>query len=307
MSTNDAAVNTITVAMAATEAISDLSGLVFDANFSAANDIMVISNNVTTNLTLTGSDMIDQFTSGAGNDTVSGGAGADVLNAAAGNNTVDGGAGADIIDTTTGTDTITGGDGADIIRSGAGADTITLGEGADSVAAGAGGDIIDLTETTSAIDVVQYVALTDGSAAGALGGTLTGFDVITGFTVASDLILFDTGVTDANMGNDTRDGAVATVDAEGIVAGTAATAASNDLTATNYTDVDSVVNFYNDAGTGIATNSTGVDIIGVTIGSGTAAMTAVYALTDDDGTLEADEVVLLATVDATLTLTEIII
>ena len=45
---------TTTVSMAATEAISDLSGLVFDANFAVANDIFVISNNVTTNLTLDG-------------------------------------------------------------------------------------------------------------------------------------------------------------------------------------------------------------------------------------------------------------
>ena len=109
------------------------------------------------------------------------------------------------------------------------------------------------------------------------------------------------------MGNDTRDAAIAAINAEGVVAGTAATAASNDLTATNYTDVDSVVNFYNDAGTGIATNNTGTDIIAVTIGSGTAAFSALYALVDDDGTLDASEVTLLATVDATLTTTEIII
>ena len=241
---------------------------------------------------------------------MTGGAGADVLNAAAGNNTIDGGAGADIIDTTTGTDTITGGDGADIVRSGAGNDTISLGEGADIVAAGAGGDTINLTETTSAIDVVQIVALTDGSAAGTLGGTFTGFDVVTGFTIdgaADDLVVFDTGVSNANMGNDTVDGAVATVNAKGVVAGTAANGTSNDITATNYTDVDSVVNFYNDAGSGIATNNTGVDIIAVTIGSGTSAFSAIYAMTDDNGTLDATEVALIGTVDATITAAEIII
>ena len=82
--------------------------------------------------------------------------------------------------TTTGTDTITGGDGADTINSGAGADTITAGEGADIVLAGAGGDTINLTETTSAADNVGILALTDGAAAVAAGGTFSGFDVITG-------------------------------------------------------------------------------------------------------------------------------
>jgi hypothetical protein len=301
---------TITVSMAAAEAIADLSNLVFDATLVAANDIMVINNNVATNLTLSGSDLIDQFTGGSGNDTMTGGAGADVINAAAGNNTVDGGAGADIIDTTTGTDTITGGDGADIVRSGAAVDTITLGEGADIVASGGGGDIINLTETTSAIDVVQIVALTDGSAAGTIGGTFTGFDVVTGFTIdgtADDLLVFDTGVSNANMGNDTVDGAVATVNAKGVHAGTAANGTTNDITATNYTSADAVVNFYNDAGSGVATNNTGVDIIAVTMGSGTGAFSAVYALTDDNGTLDATEVMLLGTVDATLTTAEIII
>jgi len=297
---------TTTVSMAATEAISDLSGLVFDATFAVANDIFVISNNVTTNLTLTGSDMIDQFTSGAGDDTMSGGAGADVLNAAAGDNTVNGGAGDDTITTTTGADTIDGGAGADTINSGAGIDTITAGEGADIVYMGADGDTVDLTETTSAGDNVQVVAITDGSAAGAAAGTFTGFNVITGFVSGTDDIVFD---GDATNGDDSVD--------TDIVAGTVfvkaatdATTASNDLTSTSYTDVDSVVNYYNDLvaqGTGVITsNNAADDLLAVTIGSGTAAFTAIYSIDDDSLNVDATEVMLVATVDATLVSTDII-
>jgi len=313
MSTNDSAVNTITVSMASTEAISDLSNLVFDANYSAANDVMVISNNVTTNLTLTGSDMIDQFTSGAGNDTMSGGAGADVLNAAAGNNTVDGGAGDDTITTTTGTDTITGGAGADTINSGAGVDTITAGEGADIVISGAGADVISLTETTSAADNVVIGTLTEGGSAGTAAGTFTGFNVISGFQVVADVagtsddVVFDgDGNGDDTVGTDLVDGTLA------VIAGTAATTASNDLTTANYTDVDSVVNFYNDNVTnGTITNHSTAggddDIMAVTLGSGTAAMTAIYHIVDDGAAIDAAEVTLIATVDATLAAGDIIL
>jgi Ca2+-binding RTX toxin-like protein len=295
---------TTTVSMAATEAISDLSGLVFDANFAVANDIFVISNNVTTNLTLTGSDMIDQFTSGAGDDTVSGGAGADVLNAAAGDNTVDGGAGDDNITTTTGADTIDGGAGADTINSGAGIDAITAGEGADIVLAGADGDTIDLTETTSAADNVGILALTDGSSAGAAAGTFTGFDVITGFATTVDDIVFDSNTNgDDTVDTDIVSGSVI------VVAGTLAVTASNDLTASNYTDVDSVVNFYNDGVTnGNITSTAGADndILAVTLGSGTAAFTALYHIVDDSAAVDATEITLIATADATLVAGDII-
>jgi Ca2+-binding RTX toxin-like protein len=295
---------TITVSMAAAEAIADLSSLVFDATLVAANDIMVINNNVATNLTLSGSDIIDQFTGGSGNDTMTGGAGADVLNAAAGNNTIDGGAGGDTITTTTGTDTITGGDGADTINSGAAADTITAGEGADIVLAGAGGDTVTLTETTSAADNVGILALTDGSAAVAAAGTFSGFDVITGFATTVDDIVFDSNTNgDDTVDTDIVSGSVI------VAAGTAAVTASNDLTTANYTSVDAVVNYYNDAvnTSAIAAAGNNNDILAVTLGSGTGVMTALYHIVDDaNGIVDASEIVLIATADATLVAGDII-
>ena len=54
MTSDDATGNavTITVSMAAAEAIADLSSLVFDATLVAANDIMLINNNVATSLNI---------------------------------------------------------------------------------------------------------------------------------------------------------------------------------------------------------------------------------------------------------------
>lgn len=317
--TDNAAVNTITVALGTGEVSSDLSSLVFDATFQAANDIVVISQaGATANLTLTGSDMINQFTTGTGDDTVTGGDAADVLSAGAGDNTVIGGAGADAITTTTGDDTIDGGDGGDTILSGSGDDNITAGEGADGIIASTGADTIVLTETTSAADNVQFVTVGDGAAAVALGGTFTGFDVITGFTSGTDDLVFDAGVANVDDTVDTTvtqtnqaAGVATNVTDVVVVAGSAATIAANDLTASNYTSVDAVLNFFNDAGSSVTANldasaAGDYDIVAVTIGSGASAFTAVYAVEDDDGAVDATEITLLGTVDATLVAGDII-
>ena len=308
MTTDEAGVVTLTISMAAGEAISDLSGLTFDNTFAAANDIMVVNNNVTTNLTVTGSDMINQITTGAGSDTITGGGAADVIAAANGANTINAGGGADVITSGTGVDTIDGGAGGDTITSGTGNDAITAGEGADFVVAGGGSDTIELTETTSAADNVQMAAVTDGSAAGTAAGTFSGFDVITGFTSGTDDVVFDSDVTTGNIQNDTVDTDIV-AGTVFVVAGTAATVALSDVDATNYTSVDQIVNFYNDVVTnagGITTDGANDDILAITFGTGANAMTAIYSIDDDSAAVDATEIMLIATVDATMVAGDII-
>ena len=301
-----AIVNTITVTLGTGEVSTDLSGLTFDNTFQAANDIVVLNaGGATGNLTLVGSDMINQFTGGTGNDTLTGGDAADVLNAGNGTNTITGGAGADALTGGTGVDTINGGADGDTITAGTGNDVITAGEGTDVVNGGAGADTIDLTETTSAADNVLVVALTDGGAAGTAAGTFTGFDVITGFTTGTDDIVFD-GNTN---GDDTVDTAIFTGAGgadEVVVAATLAVTASNDITISNYTSVDQVVNYINDliANGNYVPDSTSTDLFVVTIGSGTSGTSVLYAVVDDGAAVDATEITLIATVNGVLTATD---
>ncbi|MBO6899683.1 MAG: calcium-binding protein, partial [Shimia sp.] len=318
MTTTDAAVNTVEVVLGTGEVSSDLSGLTFDNTFQAANDIFEIDQTGSTaNLTLTGSDMINTFTTGTGNDVLTGGDAADVLNAGtSGTDIVNGGAGNDQITTAAGADTVDGGDGGDTIITGAGDDSITGGEGTDGIIAGDGADTIILTETTSVDDNVQFTSVTDGAAAVALGNSFSGFDVITGFISGSDDLVFDADTSNVDDNVDTSvTQATPLAPTNGTpvtyVAGTAATVSLNDLTASNYTSIDAVLNFFNDGGAGITANldagATGdFDIVAVTIGSGTSAFTAVYGVEDDDATIDATEVTLIGIVDATLVAGDII-
>jgi hypothetical protein len=308
MTTDDTGVVTLTVSMGAGEAVSDLSSLTFDNNFAAANDIMVVNNAVTTNLTITGSDMINQITTGTGSDTITGGGAADVIVASNGTNTINGLGGADVITSGTGVDTIDGGAGGDTITSGTGDDIITAGEGIDYVVSQGGADTIDLTETTSAADNVQIAAVTDGSAAGVAGGTFTGFDVITGFTTLVDDIVFDGSVVTANIQNDTVTTAIV-AGTSFVKAGSLAVNALNDVDATNYTNVDQIVNYYADliANGNSTADGTNADTLAITFGTGANAMTAIYSVVDDGGGVDATEIMLIATVDETLVAGDIII
>jgi len=308
MTTDEAGVVTVTVSMAAGEAISDLSSLSFDNTYQAASDIVVVNNAVTTNLTITGSDMINQITAGGGNDTLTGGGAADVIVAGNGTNTINGLGGADVITSGTGVDTIDGGAGGDTITSGTGDDIITAGEGIDYVVSQGGADTIDLTETTSAADNVQIAAVTDGSAAGVAGGTFTGFDVITGFTTAVDDIVFDGSVVTANIQNDTVTTAIVAGNSF-VKAGSLAVNALNDVDATNYTNVDQIVNYYADllANSNSTADGTNADTLAITFGTGANAMTAIYSIVDDGGGVDATEIMLIATVDETLVAGDIII
>jgi Ca2+-binding RTX toxin-like protein len=185
-----------------------------------------------------------------------------------------------------GNDTITGGNLVDTIDGEGGNDTIVAGNGADVITGGTGADTIDLSEGTSAVDTVM-LDQGDGSAVGAAAGTFSGYDVITGFTLAKDLIDTETGVAAATE----------------VWASTAATTASNDLAASEFTDVDAIVAFIND----ITANETSVmDTNAITTLAITFDdFTAIYTV-DNDATaaVAAAEVELLATVDAIVTATE---
>jgi hypothetical protein len=231
--------------------------------------------------------------------TIEGSNGADTLTSVGtGAVTMNGNAGDDVITTAGGNDVINGGAGSDRLVTGAGNDSVTGGEGADHIIAGAGGDTIDLTETTSAQDAVVFAALTDGSAAGQAAGTFTGFDVITGFTSGTDDLIFDSAYAYNNaVTGDIVNGNVT------VVAGTAATNAANDLTASDVTNVDKVAKFLSD---GAYTTSTATqdDIVAITFDD----FTAVYAVTDAvvGGAIEAGEIKMIGTVDETLVSVDII-
>lgn len=198
-----------------------------------------------------------------------------------------------------GADVISTGAGADLVLGGLGNDTITLGEGSDAVAGGAGADTIVLTETTSAADYVTFLALTDGSAAGAAAGTFTGYDVITGFATTVDKLVFDSTAT---VAADTTVG-TKIADAKIVKAMNDAASAANDLTAADFTNVDKVVAFLNDLSQ--AYTNTGNDVVAVTFGT----FTALYAVNDSgsDDTLVATEIKLLGTVDAVLVAGDLVI
>lgn len=189
-----------------------------------------------------------------------------------------------------GNDIITGTAVADTIIGGTGNDSITAGAGADLVYGGAGADTIDLSETTAAADVVGYQALTEGSAAGAVGATFSGFDAVTGFG-AGDTVRFDTDLLTAQGTNTVADNKL-------VVSANDATTGTNDLTeAADFVDVDSVVAFLNDAASYTPQMNTN-DVVGVTF----EGSTYLYGIANDGtAAVAATEVTLIGTVDAELT------
>jgi hypothetical protein len=251
----------------------DLSSLIINSGTIATTDSIIISEGAnTSNLTVTGADYLtNNITTGTGNDNV------------------------------------TGGSGIDIVLTGSGNDTISDGEGVSHITAGDGGDTIVLTETTSVQDNVVFAALSDGSAAGSVGATFSGYDVITGFTVGTDKLIFDS--------NYQNDGAVATAIitalAEDVFASTLATVGANDLAVSEITDADAVAAFLQDVvtngnnGAAVMQGAGSTDIIGITFGT---TSTALYIVDDGgDAIISASEVQLLATVDAVITTADTVI
>lgn len=257
----------------------DLGGIAVDT---ATANVTVVTQNVATTVVGTlGADTVNHaanstsltFTSTAGNDVITGGSAAD---------------------------TITTGAGADVVKGGAGNDTITVGEGSDFVEGGAGADTINLTETVSAIDYVNFAALTDGSAAGAAAGTFTGYDVITGFKTGTDKLVFgsDGAATPVTITTRIIDGAAV------VKAGDAATDASKDLTFADIANVDKLVAYLNEAGVAYTPTTSKSDLVAITFGD----KTALYAVTNDaTAAVVATEIKLLGTVDALLVAGDLVI
>jgi Ca2+-binding RTX toxin-like protein len=118
------------------------------------------------------------WSSGGSNDghnSISGNAGDDIIYGVQGNDTLTGGDGNDTLYGQAGNDTLFGGAGDDILVGGTGADTMTGGAGADTF-------IIRSGDTT--------IATAQGSgqnnAARNNNGTVSGFDIITDFTLGED-------------------------------------------------------------------------------------------------------------------------
>ena len=194
-----------------------------------------------------------------------------------------------------GADTITTGAGGDTVDGAAGNDSITVGNGADSVTGGSGADTINLTETVASVDVLVY-GNDAGGETGETGGTFAGFDVITGIDTVGTVDTLDYASTAIDVGanNDI------------VIAGSIG---DNDITASNYTDVDSVLSFLNDAevvalvgagGTGNTDSEYDAAedfIVTVTISS---SLTAIYEFIASAATAGDLDVALIATADATL-------
>jgi len=243
---------------------------------------------------LSGTETINGTT---GDLTIKGSISGDTINASGFAVALDQGAGAAggflILDGQAGNDTLTGSSKNDVLLGGTGTDNLSGGEGSDYYIGGTGADTITLTETTAVADYVVFAAATDGSAAGSAGGTFTGFDTITDFVSTEDEVVFDT----ANA-YDTTTVTTALIDGSAVVkAGTAATLASDDLTAANYTNVDTVVRYLNSAGTSYTPTTSKKDVVAVTFDD----FTALFLVTNDaTAAVVASEVKLLGTVDAVL-------
>lgn len=238
--------------------------------------------------------------------TIKGGTTGDTINASGFANaltqSVDGD-GLLILDGGNGADILTGSSKNDALKGGSGADSLTGGEGQDHYIGSTGADTIAMTETDSVGDYVVVASVLDGSAVGTAGGTFSGFDVITGFATTVDKVVFDSAY--ANDGLVTTPLADGTVNAKFVVAGTAATLASDDLTADNYTNVDTVVRFLASAGTGFTADTSETDVVAVTLGTG---LTAIYVVqTGAAAAVTAAEITLIGTVDATLVSGDIVV
>ncbi|WP_272910933.1 Hint domain-containing protein [Falsiroseomonas oryziterrae] len=136
----------------------------------------------TAGLNLTGNDLDNSITGGAGadtlnggngSDTLSGGGGADSLVGGTGNDLLDGGADADTLIGGNQNDTLIGGDGNDRLDGGTDADSLVGGSGNNTLLGGNGNDTIISTSRADTIDAGadnDFVLLGPSGAANAQGG-----------------------------------------------------------------------------------------------------------------------------------------
>ncbi len=176
-----------------------------DLGFSTTNDRVNLNDatfsdvlGLIGNLGIARGTVIENLTTGSGNDTVTGNeannilrtnGGNDVVSAGGGNDVAAGGAGADSLSGNSGNDTLYGGSGNDTLLGGTGADSMGGGAGADTLQGGngndtlGGGDANDLLEGEAGNDLV-------------IGGT--GDDTVNG-GIGSDTLI-------GGFGNDTVNG-----------------------------------------------------------------------------------------------------
>ncbi|ODT80474.1 MAG: hypothetical protein ABS76_16195 [Pelagibacterium sp. SCN 64-44] len=125
-----------------------------------------------------------------GNNTISGNAGDDIIYGVQGSDTLNGGNGNDTLYGQSGNDTLNGGAGSDILVGGTGADTMT---------GGAGVDTFIIRSGDAATSVARGGTWWDSDGFRDNNGTISGYDVITDFTIGEDrLILNGTPYVAAN-------------------------------------------------------------------------------------------------------------
>ena len=176
----------VTVRLDRAQTIVDASGIdTLDLHSSSANQRIDLNDGTFSdiggyrgNLALAQGTMIENVTLGAGKDTITGNELANVISSGAGNDSVDGAAG---------NDTITGGAGNDTMTGGTGSDTFIFGTafGSDTITDFSVSDLIDL----SAIDTITswsgLVALMSQSAQGVSIVTLQGTILLAGATLSA--------------------------------------------------------------------------------------------------------------------------
>ena len=179
-----------------------------DGSFSVvATDGSLTSNAATVNLDNNATSVLTLNAAATGDSII--------YNLQTGASTLTGGAGNDYLVGNTGADTLSGGDGSDILQGGSGIDILTGGAGNDTLVGGAGADT--LTGGTGADTFI--VNTSDASTTiGGTGnaGTISGFDVIKDFEVASDTLdMQGTVATAANTS--ATDGVNSTLTIGGVV------------------------------------------------------------------------------------------
>jgi hypothetical protein len=153
---------------------------------------------------------------------------------------------------------------------------------------------------------VTYSAQADGSAATTTGGTISGYDTVTGFDPTLDGFRFDSNTTDADPHADI-DAFATAITAVQVVDHASATNSSYDLADSDFADADKLVTFMNDTGTGVVTGvaATEVDVVGIVFDT----FTGIYIVDNASGAaIVAGEIEMLAKVDgAVLTAADLVI
>lgn len=127
-------------------------------------------------------DVLAQINGSANGDLIAAGLNDDTVSAGEGNDVVWGGSGRDTIQGNQGSDTLFGGSGNDDIRGGLGSDLINGGRGADIAKGGNGADTFEFTSG----DLMDWDTLS-----GSVSEKNEQLDLITDFTIGSDVIEFD--------------------------------------------------------------------------------------------------------------------